>query len=478
MVDTLKDILPILPEILLLYFAVVSLLVGVYVSSEKAKKWADRLVYTGFFSALIVLSLIEVPHEGLFIDPQGFVLDRFALWLKTILLIGSIMTLAFGVDWLKYKRYSRFEFAPLLAFCVTGMMLTVSAETFLVQFLGLELMHFPLLFLTAYKRYGERSTEAGTKYVVMVFLSSGLYLFGISVLYACMGTLDFAKLAIADKEQIMPALLWGISFIVAGLCLKIGAAPFHSWVADVYEGAPSPVTALFAMLVRLPVIAALARIVLQPFAELTFFWLPVLGIIGVLSVCIGGFGAIVQTNIKRLEAYTVIVLNGFALTALVVSDTVLLQFLLTIDLVLLTGASSVILSLRIGDELSEEIRVLSGQGQSKPVRGALFSLIFLGFSGMPPFAGFWTRFWLFKEILLKDMLFFPAFLMSGSLLIMYVYLKLIRQMYMTPAKEELSFAPFTMKIAIVFSAVASALSFVIAEPLLEVVQEVVLNFKG
>lgn len=476
MFETLKNILPVLPETVLFFFAVLSLPAGVYAAPAKAKQKADRLIYTGMIAAFALLCLTDVPAGGLSAGFTGFVLDRFALWLKKIMLIGSMAALAFGADWLKYKKYSRFEFAPLLAFCVVGMMLTVSAQTFLVQFLGLEMMHFPLLFLTAYKRQGERSTEAGTKYVVMVFLSSGLYLFGVSVLYACLGTLDFALLAAADKQAIMPALLWGVSFIAAGLFLKIGAAPFHSWAADVYEGAPSPVTALFAMVVRLPVIAALARIVLEPFASLTFYWQPVLAVTAVLSVCIGGFGAIVQTNIKRLTAYTVIVLNGFALSALVVRSAVFLQFALTIDLVMLAGMSAIVLSLRIGDELSEEIRVLSGQGQTKPVRGGLFTLIFLGLAGAPPFAGFWTRFWLFKETAVGGMMIFCVLLMLGGLLIMYVYLKLIRQMYMVTAKEELSFAPVPMKIVIVLSAVLSAFSFVAAQPLLDAVQTAVMNF--
>ncbi len=474
MLEMFKLVLPALPESVMLLFTLFALLTGVCSPSLKAKQTVNKIICSGLICAFLSLCLIEEKNIGF----SGFILDDFALWSKKILLIASFAAVIFGDDWLKYKKYSRFEYAVLVGFSVVGMMVTISAENFLVQFLGLEMMHFPLLFLTAYKRQGERSTEAGTKYVVMVFLSSGLYLFGVSVLYACLGSLDFERLALSDKKAIMPAVLWGLSFVTAGLFLKIGAAPFHSWIADVYEGAPSPVTALFAMVVRLPVIAALARIVLEPFGELTFFWQPVLGAVAVLSVAIGGFGAIVQTNIKRLTAYSVIVLNGFSLAALIVQNSALLQFSLTIDVVLLSGMAAIILSLRIAEDLSEEIRVLSGQGRLKPVRGALFSLIFLGFSGAPPFAGFWTRFWLFKETVLNDMILFSVTLMFGGLLMMYVYLKLIRQMYMTTAKEELSFAPFAMKVVIVFAAITSALSFVLADPLLTAVQNAALDFQG
>ena len=473
--DFIKDLLPIWPETFLLSAVVVSLISAVYAPPSRARTRADKCIYAGLLAAFAAMCLIKVPDQGLSIETPSFVLDKFSVWVKKLFLLGAIISLLFGADWLKYKKYSRFEFATLIGFSVTGMMLTVSAGTFLMQFLGLEMMHFPLLFLTAYKRKGERSTEAGTKYAVVMFLSSGLYLFGVSVIYACLGTMDFSKIAAADKNEIMPALLWGLSFITAGLLLKIGAAPFHSWVADVYEGAPSPVTALFAMIVRLGGIAAFARVVLEPFGTLTFYWRPVLMIVGILSIGIGSFGAMVQDSIKRLTAYTAIVLNGFVLSALVLGNIPLLLTFLTSDLILSAGMTAVVLSLRVGDELIEKIKVLAGQGQAKPVRGALFSLIFLGLSGAPPFAGFWARFRLFKEMTQQGFPFFAMMLMVGGLLIMYVYFRLIRQMYTTSAKEELSFAPAPMKAVIILSAFLSVFFFAVMESLDGIFQAAVLS---
>ena len=465
MQNLLNDMVPALPETLLLLSVVASLIVAVYAPPSRAKARADKCVYAGLLSAFAALCLIKVPDAGLFVEEGMFVLDRFAVWMKKLILLGAVIGLLFGVDWLKYKKYTRFEFSPLVGFSVAGMMLTVSANTFLIQFLGLELMHFPLLFLTAYKRMGERSTEAGTKNAVVMFLSSGLYLFGVSVIYACLGTMDFAKIAAADKNVVMSALLWGMSFVTAGLLLKIGAVPFHSWLADVYEGAPSPVTALFAMIARLGVIAAFARIVLIPFSDLGFYWRSVLTAVGVLSVGVGSFGAIVQTSIKRLTAYTVIVLNGFALSVLIAKSAPLLLLTLTVDLILTAGLAAIVLSLRIGDELSEKIRVLAGQGQAKPVRGALFSLIFFGLSGAPPFAGFWARFRLFGEAMKQGFPFFSMILTVGGLLIMFAYFRLVRQMYTTSAKEELSFAPAPMKAVIILSAFLSVFFFAFMGPL-------------
>lgn len=471
----IQNLIPAFPEIALLSITAFSLLAAVYAPPSKAKARADKCVYAGIVAAFFLLCLTDVPEKRALVKEGPFILDGFSLYLKKLVLAGAFICLMFATEWLRYKKYSRFEFAPLVGFSVTGMMLTLSGKTYLMQFLGLEMMHFPLLFLTAYKRMGDRSTEAGTKYAVTMFLSSGLYLFGVSVIYACLGTLDFSKIATADKTEIMPALLWGLSFITAGLLIKIGVVPFHSWMADVYEGAPSPVTALFVTITRLSVAAALARIVLHPFAAFAFYWRPVLMTASLLSIVIGGFGAMVQTNIKRLVSYTAIVFNGFVLAALLTEKVPLLLMNLSVDFVLMAGTAAVFLSLRIGDELSEQIRVLAGQGQVKPVRGALFSMIFLGLAGAPPFAGFWGHFSLFREISLSGAPVAAFLLMSGGLLIMYVYFRQIRQMYAASAKEELSFAPAPMKAVIILSAFSSVFFFTFAEPLKTVWQSAVLG---
>ena len=461
----IENLQPVWSEAILLLFVVFALLTSVRTTSGRARTQADKRVMAGMLFSLLVLFSTDIPEKGVSVEGVSFVLDSGALYLKKLILIGAAVCVWFGSDWLKYKKYTRFEFSPLIGFSTAGMMLTVSAKTFLTQFLGLEMMHFPLLFLAAYKRYGERSTEAGTKYAIMVFLSSGLYLFGVSVLYACLGTIDFSKIAAADKTALMPALLWGLSFITTGLLLKLGAAPFHSWVADVYEGAPSPVTALFLTIVRMTVIVAFARIVSGSLNSFMFYWKPVLSAVCILSVVIGSFSAIVQTNIKRLAAYTAIALNGFAISALLSEKLSLLFLFLTADLILTAGISAIILSLRVGEELSEKVRILDGQGQAKPVRGALFSLIFLGLSGAPPFAEFWTRFLLFKELTLNGMLWFAVFLMAGGLLIMFVYFRLIRKMYVTSTKEELSLATLPVKTVILATAFLSMFFFSFISPL-------------
>ena len=449
--QALPQIMPVLPETVLLCFTVLSVVAGVCAAPSKAKKTADGAVFAGLAAAFCLLFLLKTPNEPF---------AAATVTLKRILTASAAAVLAFGADWLKYKKYERFEFAPLVGFSTAGMMLAVGADNFLMQFLGLELAFFPLLFLTAYKRQGERSTAAGAKLAVMMLLASGVYLFGVSVVYACLGTVDFAAVAAADKSRVLPVLLWGGAFVAAGLFTKAGVAPFHLWLPDVFEGAPSPVTAMFVLTARLSVLGALAALLFRPFTDLAVYARPVLETAAVLSVFAGGAGAVVQTNVKRLIACSVVAMNGTALAALAVSAGGTFLMLSAVDTVLTAGLCAIMLSLRVGDELIEETRILAGQGRAKPVRGALFSLIFLGAAGAPPFAGFLARFDLYRATAAAGLTPFCLLLVFGAMPLTYVYLRLIRQMYAAAAKDELSPAPLPMKAVILLSAAVSSLMFV------------------
>lgn len=441
-----------LPEAILLVLTLAALPAGVFRHPYFAKINANRLVFSGLILSLLFLFVFPAFPTGTMPTEAPYV-----LFVREMLLITGITAMAYGVSWLQYKKFSRFEYGVLLSFSLFGLMLAVSAEDFMMMFLGLEAAQTPLCFMIAYKRQGERSTEAGAKYVIVAMLSSAFLMFGISVLYVCTGSVAFSQIAAADKALIMPSFLMGVVFVVSGLFLRLGAAPFHAWRADVYEGAPTPVTAFMGMTVRIGLLAVMARVILKAFPGLDFFWDPVLSCVALFSIFVGGFGALVQTNIKRLCAYTVIAADGFALLALSASDASAFLFFLTTDAVLTAGLFAIVLSLRIGGDLSEEIRTLSGQARVKPVRGALFSLIFLGIAGLPPFAGFYGRFFVFKECV-QDGRFAAVFAaMTGALVLAYVYLKIIRQIYFLPPKEELSAASGMMRAAIWVAALFSLL---------------------
>ena len=438
---------PMLPELIVVATALAVL------ASQASPRKAARAVLVGFVLAAAAVwtqkGQNQILQNGLFVS------DAFSATIKTMLLASASFSAAFGADWLAYKRFSRGEYAALLAFCVAGMMIAVSANDFLTLFLGLEAAQMPLIFLTAYKRHGERSTEAGVKAVLATMISSGLFLFGVSVIYVCLGTTDFSRIAAADKTAAMPALLTGVTFLTAGFFIKAGVSPFHLWLPDVYEGAPAPVTAFYGTTVRLGVLAAFARMITVPFGDMGVYWQPVSEAAALLSVFGGALGLLVQTNIKRFSAYAVVMTNGIAVAAAALGGFQVFVLFIGINTVLLTGLFAVMLSLRVGGDLSEELKTLKGQGRANAERGALFSLVFLGLLGLPPLAGFWAYFAVWKAGFESGSAVVVALLAIGNILPAYVFLKIVRQMYFFESSDDLNPAPEPMKLAIVLSAATS-----------------------
>lgn len=446
------DLAPFFAEIVVLAACIVSLTAGLYRSVRGA---AGRIVFAGLAAAFVLTLITPVSNEARLLKGVLFVSDHFARNVKLLILAGTVFSLAFGLDWLAYKKYRRYEFPALLGLSAFGMMTAVSAGNFLTQFLGLEIAQAPLSFLAAFKKSGDRSTEAGVKFVIASLLGSGLWLFGMSVIYAVSGTSDFKEIAAIDKTAVMPAMLFGLSFLTVGAFIRIGVVPFHFWLPDVYEGAPSPVTAFFGLCARVAFMACFVRLVAEPFAGLTFFWYPVLSVAAVLSVVGGALGMLTQRNFKRLAAYAMITANGFSLAALSVGNRVAFTFYTVVDGFAAVGLFAIMLSLRVGDALGEDVSLLNGQGREKPVRGALFSLVFFSLSGLPPFSGFWAIIAVAAALFSKNCFFVSAVLMIGTLIPAYVFLKLVRQMYFTPASEKLLPAPKPMKIALLLSAGAA-----------------------
>lgn len=478
LMEMFKMASPIVPEVFLLFFAIWALIIGVYHIPYFARLNSNRLVYVGFMGALILLFIIHIMPDGIYFGKRFFVLDSYAVFVKRVLLFFGIIVLAYAIDWLKYKKFSRFEYSVLLAFSVAGMMMAVSAESFLMLFLGLELAQTPLCFMVSYKRQGERSTEAGAKYILLSILSSGLFLFGVSVIFVCLGTFNYDSIASAQIDEVLPSVLLGSIFVFAGLAFRIGLVPFHAWAADTYEGAPTPVTAFIGIMHRLFLLAVLARILWVPLSQIAPYWQPALAVIALLCVLGGALGALMQTNIKRLAAYTILSSNGFALLALVSNGMASFLFFLVVDTLLLSGLFAIILSLRIGGNLSEYVQTLSGQARLKPVRGALFTLIFLGLTGLPPFAGFWGRFFIFHESILAEHLYVPVLAMIGSLITAFVYLRIIRQIYFSAPKDDLLPAPEPMRSVILAVALISVFMLVFASPLWLSVQRVSFSVGG
>jgi NADH-quinone oxidoreductase subunit N len=341
---------------------------------------------------------------------------------------------------------SRFEFPVLFVLATVGMLLMISANNLISLYLGLELQSLSLYVVAAFNRDSERSSEAGLKYFVLGALSSGLLLYGVSLVYGFLGTTSFDALAQALSGQATSGVvvggssmgvIIGLVFICAALAFKVSAVPFHMWTPDVYEGAPTPVTAFFAVAPKVAAMALFVRVLVEPFGHLTSQWQQIIVVASALSMILGAFAAIAQTNIKRLMAYSSIGHVGFALLGLAAGTQqgitgVIVYMAIYVPMSL--GAFAVILSMRIDGKQVEGIQDLAGLGKSSP--GLAFALVVMMFSmaGIPPLAGFFAKLYVFKAVIEQGFIVLAVIGVLASVVSAVYYLKIIRVMYFDEPK--------------------------------------------
>src|SRR5215203_1836443 len=311
----MPTLLPVFPEILLVIGAMVLLMIGAY------REGSVQLVNGCAFALLVLAALIvyALPAGKLVTFGGGFVIDDFARVMKILTLAGSAATIALARDYQAAERQEKFEFAILILLSTTGMLMLISAADLIALYLGLELMSLALYVVAASNRDDVRSTEAGLKYFVLGALSSGMLLYGASLIYGFTGTVSFAGIAKAAGQGTGTAsigLVFGLVFLFAGFCFKVSAVPFHMWTPDVYEGAPTPVTAFFAAAPKIAAIAIFVRVCIDAFPAIAPQWQQILVFVSIASMLLGAFAAIGQRNIKRLMAYSSIGHMGFALIGL------------------------------------------------------------------------------------------------------------------------------------------------------------------
>src|SRR5579859_5685294 len=340
----LPNLAPALPELLIVASAIILLLIGVF----KKENAGGGITALGIIAlALTALLVVSGPSERTETFGGMFVVDGFAVFTKLLVLLASAVTLAMSRHWLRAEGLDHPEYPVLVLFATLGMMLMISANNFMSLYLGLELQSLALYVLAASQRDSGRATEAGLKYFVLGSLASGMLLYGASLVYGFSGTTGFDALAKALAVEAPVGVTVGMVFILAGLAFKISAAPFHMWAPDVYEGAPTPVTAFFAVAPKIAAFALLLRVLTGPFGSMVEQWQQVIVFVSIASMAVGGFAAIVQTNIKRLMAYSSIGHVGFALIGLAAGGpdgvrAVLIY--LAIYLAMNAGAFAVILS--------------------------------------------------------------------------------------------------------------------------------------
>jgi len=371
-----------------------------------------------------------VVFDGAFID------DGFGRFMKVLTLAGSLVTLIMSQDFLAREKIDKFEFPILILLSTLGMLMLISAAGLIALYLGLELMSLSLYVIAAFHRDNLRASEAGLKYFVLGALSSGMLLYGASLLYGFAGTVSFAGIAETINGKVSLGAIFGLVFLMAGLAFKMSAVPFHMWTPDVYEGAPTPVTAFFASAVKMAAVAITIRVVLTAFPGIASQWRQIVIFISLLSMVLGAFAAIGQTNIKRLMAYSAIGHIGFALVGLAAGGEAGVSGVLAymaIYLVMTLGTFAGILSMRVNGEGVENISDLSGLAKTDGVMAFFLAMMMFSLAGIPPLAGFFAKWYVFNAAIQAGLYWLAVIGVLSSAVAAYYYLRIVKVMYFDEA---------------------------------------------
>ncbi len=447
---TWRDVYALSPEIFLAVWTMVLLIAGVFRRQEPG-----RGIYLaaaiGLILTLIILYII--PAERLNVFYGAFVQDGFARVLKTLILFGAIAMIFVTRGFLKIEQIEKFEFPLMVLFAALGMMIIISAHDFITMYIGLELQSLALYVLASFDRQSVRSSEAGMKYFLLGALSSGILLYGCSLIYGFSGTLDFAILV---QEPLSTGAQLGLIFVLAGLAFKITAVPFHMWAPDVYEGAPAPVAMFFVSTTKIAAFAVLARIVVEAIPQGDDFIVPVLILLSVGSMTLGALAAIAQSSIRRLIAYSSIGHAGYALIGIVVGDAAGIQSVivyLAIYMVSVIGLFCCVLALRRNEISLERISDLAGLSSTHPAIALCLGAILFSMAGIPPLAGFFAKFYVFLAAIEAGFYVLAVYGILTSAVAAYYYLNIVKLMYFDEPDEELDLElPVSARVFLGFSA--------------------------
>jgi NADH-quinone oxidoreductase subunit N len=429
------DLLPALPEIILALAGLGLLMAGVFMGEQ-----STRLICWLAVAAFVLAGLV-VAFQGGGRDVTfggAFVVDGFGRFMKLLVLLGAAIGVLMSYDYLEREKIARFEYPVLFIFATTGMMTMISANDLISLYLGLELQSLALYVVAAFQRDNLRSSEAGLKYFVLGALSSGMLLYGASLVYGFAGTTAFDSLATLFSTTTGSHLgvVAGLVFICAGLAFKVSAVPFHMWTPDVYEGAPTPVTAFFAVAPKIAAMALFVRVLVGPFYDLIAQWQQIIIAAAVLSMILGAFAAIVQTNIKRLMAYSSIGHVGFALIGLAAGTeqgiTAVLVYL-AIYLAMNVGAFAVIISMRVEGKAVETIQDLAGLSRTRPLMAGALLVAMFSMAGIPPLAGFFGKLYVFQAAIEAGFVTLAIIGVLASVVSAFYYLRIVKVMYFDEA---------------------------------------------
>jgi NADH-quinone oxidoreductase subunit N len=461
------QLLPVLPEIVLAVGAMALLMVGAYQGQR-----TTSLVMTLSVFLLAVVGLFELmlPAGRLTTFNGSFVVDDFARFLKILALIGSIATLVLSIEFLADPSRRIFEYAILVLLSTLGMMVLISAGDLIMLYLGLELMSLALYVVAASNRDNAKSTEAGLKYFVLGALSSGMLLYGASLIYGFTGTVSFAGIAATAKTGSI-GIVFGLVFVLAGLCFKVSAVPFHMWTPDVYEGAPTPVTAFFASAPKVAALAVFTRLALTAFPGIMPQWQQIVVFVSIASMALGSFAAIGQKNIKRLMAYSSIGHMGFALVGLAAGTAEGAQGVLVyiaIYVAMTLGSFSVILTMKRNGQHLENISDFAGLSRTNPLLAFIFAMLLFSLAGVPPLAGFFAKWYVFVAAIKAGLFALSVIGVLTSVVGAYYYLLIVKVMYFDEPLAKLDPMRVELRTVLAVTGLFNLLFFAYPGPLVSV----------
>lgn len=435
---TFGDLYPVLPEIWLACAAMALLMIGVFNPGLGLR----GIGWLSIASLAGAAALVLAGPDGRIVALNGlFLSDGYADFAKILILLGASLGIVMCFGFADREGMTQFEFPILLLLSVLGMMMMVSANDLMALYLGLELQSLALYVVAAIRRDTLRSTEAGLKYFVLGALSSGMLLYGMSMIYGFAGTTGFAGLAAVLGQgdgSVSIGLLIGLVFLTAGLAFKVSAVPFHMWTPDVYEGAPTPVTAFFAAAPKIAAMALFVRVMVGPFGGMVDQWQQIIVFIALASMVFGALAAISQTNIKRLMAYSSIGHMGYALVGLAAGTeagvTGVLVYM-AIYLVMTVGTFCAILLMRQKGRMLEGIADLAGLARTHPGMAALIAVFMFSLAGIPPLAGFFGKLLVFKAAVDAGLYTLAVVGVLASVVGAYYYLRIIKLMYFDDPAE-------------------------------------------
>ena len=463
-----------IPEILLITSILVLLMVGVFIKNS------FEIIYRSsiFLILLILLVILTSDIKDIKIFNDSFVIDHFSIYLKILILVSTFFIFLISQRYITDIKNNKFEYPIIVLLAILGMFIMVSSNDLILFYLGLELQSLALYILASIDRDNIRSSEAGIKYFVLSALSSGLLLYGCSLLYGFAGSTNFVEIANRSLDYNI-GIIFGMVFILVGLAFKVSVVPFHMWTPDVYQGAPTSVTSFFSVVPKLAGIAIFIKFMYLPFGKIINEWQSIIVFMSIASMILGAVAAIGQKNIKRLMAYSSIGHMGYAIAGIAagtINGVKSTLVYISIYLVMNIGIFACILLMKRGGKYIEEIDELSGASKNHPLMSFALLIILFSLAGIPPLAGFFAKFYIFMAVIESEMYILAIVGLVTTVVSAFYYIRIIKIMYFDEAKKPFEkFVDYKIYGPIILSCVLLVSFFLYPSILNEIISKISIN---